>query len=502
MFLSNEYTGIAAAKDCADGADNLVAVGSGEGLSLVKNFGMVDKSAAHGAQDTAAVANITRTYNTGYVLNLPAGGAYPAGVYLANSKTLDRASGNPASRNPLTENGTVTEAAVASGAELKAYSGFSASNYLSRAYDADFDFATGMSFMYWIKILNNSALETVFMRTDTSGNAPFYGSTIHISNGKAQFYYYTAAGGTGNVAATNEAVDDGEWHFIVGVQDFAGIWSGGTPQVRIYLDGKPNSGSTQTYGVNGSFAHGDALLNVGENPRSDTSAPLATGSVSLLRFSKTVPSEKQIKEIYEAEKGMFAANAECLLQSGSTDAVLDVSVDPISDSRVLVTQTDAITIFKNDGLVVESKPTVNSGSSEKGKLWGNLRTEQNSANTYVTAPAVDQRQVNEMVRSLASEMPPGLDLGTAKAWCNFTGSGTAEFKSSYNMKSITDNGLGDWTIMFAEPFISENSMVQVTGSYGGSANYHGPVTRHDNDGLGGTGARILHWEMNLSLIHI
>ena len=37
---------------------------------------------------------------------------------------------------------------------------------------------------------------------------------------------------------------------------------------------------------------------------------------------------------------MFEANAECLLQSGSTDAVLDVDIDPLT-GKLLVTQTDA-----------------------------------------------------------------------------------------------------------------------------------------------------------------
>ena len=81
----------------------------------------------------------------------------------------------------------------------------------------------------------------------------------------------------------------------------------------------------------------------------------------------TAPTATQVRQMYDAEKGMFVANAECLLQSGSTDAVLDVDVDPLT-GKVLVTQTDAITIF--DGLAVDSKPTVNAGASEKGKLWG------------------------------------------------------------------------------------------------------------------------------------
>jgi hypothetical protein len=155
--------------------------------------------------------------------------------------------------------------------------------------------------------------------------------------------------------------------------------------------------------------------------------------------------------MYDAEKPMFVASAECLLQSGSTDAVLDVDVDPLTN-KVLVTQTDAITVF--DGLVVDSKPTVNSGSSEKGKLWGALRAEQNSANAYVTAPAVDQRQVNEMVRGLASDLPAGVDLSKAKAWlAAYWSGGTLTILASYNIKSITDNDTGDVRdVLFAVPF--------------------------------------------------
>jgi hypothetical protein len=170
--------------------------------------------------------------------------------------------------------------------------------------------------------------------------------------------------------------------------------------------------------------------------------------------------------MYDAEKGLFVASAECLLQSGSTDAVLDVDVDPLSN-KVLVTQTDAITIF--DGLVVDSKPTVNSGASEKGKLWGDLRAEQNAANAYVTAPAVDQRQVNEMVRSLASDLPAGVDMGKAKAWFLYDG-GSNVIKASYNVKSIADVGTGDFEVTWGIPFKSDEYVLV------GSAEYQGDIS--------------------------
>ena len=142
------------------------------------------------------------------------------------------------------------------------------------------------------------------------------------------------------------------------------------------------------------------------------------------------------------------------LKKVCSSPLLNVSVDPLT-SKVLVTQTDAITIF--DGLVVDSKPTVNSGNSEKGKLWGALRAEQNSANAYVTAPAVDQRQVNEMVRSLANEMPAGVDLSTAKAWLMFEDDAT--INASYNIKSVGSAVGAKHYVEWAVPFKSDKYVV-------------------------------------------
>jgi hypothetical protein len=175
-------------------------------------------------------------------------------------------------------------------------------------------------------------------------------------------------------------------------------------------------------------------------------------SLALMRLGRTELNATQIRQLYDAEKGMFEANAECLLQSGSTDAVLDVNIDPLT-KKVLVTQTDAITVF--DGLVVDSKPTVNSGNSEKGKLFGDLRTEQNSANAYVTAPAVDQRQVNEMVRSLANELPKITD--TTKIHAYVAAYTNGNIYRSYGIKSVTYLGVGTAEIILEHPMWRDTS---------------------------------------------
>jgi len=404
--------------------DGTAASADADGLTFHK----INLRNVNGDTNDVMNAIVTRAYNSGfYTKDI-------RGLWLANSKTVDRSY----KANTLTETGTVTEAAVESGAELNGYSGWSTSNYLSRASDADWDvLGTGDAMIScWMKASTVSGNESLFgiSATDSNPWIGFYHSTTEV--------VFSVIGASANVGvAYPERIDDGEWHHLLMTRSSSeDVWYG-------YLDGALVA---QTASAAGSISDsGNLRLAVGIRASDVTSEPATNSTIALCKISATHASATQVRQMYDAEKGMFVASAECLLQSGSTDAVLDVDVDPLS-SKVLVTQTDAITIF--DGLAVDSKPTVNSGLSEKGKLWGDLRAEQNDANVYVTAPAVDQRQVNEMVRGLASELPAGVDLSKAKAWCIYDGTGTANIMASYNIKSITDNGTGDTTFTFAIPF--------------------------------------------------
>jgi hypothetical protein len=222
-----------------------------------------------------------------------------------------------------------------------------------------------------------------------------------------------------------------------------------------YVDGVLVVSSTTDAGSVSSSGNLPFRIGLDANDQS----PCTSSTMSLARLSGSgsnaiAPDATQVRQAYDAEKGMFVASAECLLQSGTTDAVIDVDVDPLTN-KVIVTQTDAITIF--DGLVVDSKPTVNSGASEKGKLWGDLRAEQNAANAYVTAPATDQRQVNEMVRSLANDMPAGVDMSKAKAWVMFEDDATVV--ASYNVKSVGSAIGSKHYVTWGIPFKSEKYVI-------------------------------------------
>jgi hypothetical protein len=397
-----------------------------------------------------AVAN--RAYNTGYMVG------DIRGVWLASTSDDSDNEGEKDRSfhaNNMTQNGTPTEGAVAgsggTASELDGYSGFSTSNYYSAASNAEWDvLGTGeFSMMGWAKINSNSAVEYLFGLQNSAASIRL---GMRIDAGGEFIFEYDGASDNGSVGTSPRTnLDDNVWHFFAMSRTTA-------TNLDCYIDGVRIGGSTATVG---SFSDsGNLPFRIGIKPSDASSTPATNSTIALVRMSASSANATQIRQIYEAEKGMFVASSKCTLQSTSTDAVLDVDVDPLT-GNVLVTQTDNITVW--DGLVVDSEPTVNSGNSEKGKLWGALRTEQNTANVYITAPVNDQRQINEMVRGLASDLPRGPDLSKAAAWLELNGTGTISITSSYNIKSVTDSGTGLYEVYFATPFKTEGYVAVGSG---------------------------------------
>jgi hypothetical protein len=75
---------------------------------------------------------------------------------------------------PLTNNGSVTKAPMATGADLVGYSGFSAVNYLREAYHADLDFGTGAwRASAWVTIPANNAAAAALASSGTASAFSF-----------------------------------------------------------------------------------------------------------------------------------------------------------------------------------------------------------------------------------------------------------------------------------------------------------------------------------------
>ena len=65
----------------------------------------------------------------------------------------------------------------------------------------------------------------------------------------------------------------------------------------------------------------------------------------------------------------------------------------------------------------------------------------------------------------------GVEVYTAKAWVNFNGEGTVAIRTSGNVSSITDNGVGRYTVNFATAMPDVNYVMA-----GAAGNFTGTTT--------------------------
>jgi hypothetical protein len=253
--------------------------------------------------------------------------------------------------NGLAVHGTPTVSAVASGAELKCISGFSSSNYLKQPYnsDLDFDASDTVSMSAWFKTTSNSTSQVVMSFGEDANQkekAIFIDSTGHC-------YYVTNGYGSSGSAVYTEA-DNGAWTYVCIVS---------------------HSSNSQSIYINGFLDHTASLTELDFTTNEKLYVGLRmtgilpfNGSIALPRISATAPTAEQIKEIYEAEKPMFQANAKCTL-NGSSDAVTALAYDDSTEllhvgtsggrsafqglRRVAETSTSTTEIAAQGGLIVE-----------------------------------------------------------------------------------------------------------------------------------------------------
>ena len=222
--------------------------------------------------------------------------------------------------NGLQVFGTITKEPVAFGAELVAYSGFSASNYLKQPYNSDLDFGTGdFSIMFWYKLTSTGTAQCFIHRGDGGSGTWGSGNLIQIEMDTSHMEFQIGGPSFSPLNETKVAVDvgaTGAW------QHFAGVRKDG--YMHVYIDGVKYGNTASTQNVTNT----SATLWVGERP--NASRPATNTSMALLRMSSTVPSDEQIKKIYYDEKCLFHEKAKCTLH-GTSDDVKTVAFDDTSN---------------------------------------------------------------------------------------------------------------------------------------------------------------------------
>ena len=237
-------------------------------------------------------------------------------LYIYNPSLLPADTDRSVNANGLAVHGTITKTAVATGADLVGYSGFSASNYLEQPYNADMQFGTGdFSIMYWI----NDPTPTVdtrhiWLNRDSTSTSSETSEGFCIGTYSSGIRYLGVIGNV-PVGVTYPASTT---VLITAVRRAGNLYT--------YINGVEEAITTFTGNV--SVSKGSLIGN----------HSAFAGTLALLRISATAPSAQQIKDIYEAERPLFNENAQATLY-GTSDSVTALAHD--SDTNLLHVGTSA-----------------------------------------------------------------------------------------------------------------------------------------------------------------
>ena len=92
-----------------------------------------------------------------------------------------------------------------------------------------------------------------------------------------------------------------------------------------------------------------------------------------------------------------------------------------------------------------------------------------AAGAVTTAKVAD---ANITAAKLSGAQSGSAPIYAARAWVNFNGTGTVAIRASGNVSSITDNGVGDYTVNFTTAMADRNySVTQCAGNVSTNACY-------------------------------
>ena len=320
---------------------------------------LIDENTADSNAPNGMSAFIDTDFNTGWMQ-----GRCKLAVLSSTSTTSLTNGQTETDRSPnnlhLTATGTITKTPVASDAELVGYGGWSSSNYLQRAYDANFNFGSGtFSVTGWFK---TTGAGTIICRGTADGDETF---RIYIDD-TTYGIYFDYGSGTQYSKLTNgfvrNSLFNNQWNHFVCHATASG-------SVKMYVNGV-SEGVTVAGTPPSSFSSTNTnILRVGCSYNGSSAFP---GYLALIRVSASAPTAEQVKRMYDDEKFLFQENAKCALHGNpaSNDLVRALAYDEVQDTYHVATPdgrsdfrglrrinntTTAVTtaISAHDGFIVE-----------------------------------------------------------------------------------------------------------------------------------------------------
>jgi trimeric autotransporter adhesin len=214
--------------------------------------------------------------------------------------------------------GSITKSAVATGADLVAYSGFTDNDYLLQPYNSSIDLSTNFTISGWYRTTDTAGVYRGLFYKNTQGSL---GDGIQIlMNPSNQVYGYVYGTPDDANVVDTIATNDGNWHNVVFTR------SGNL--ITLYIDG--NSKGTSSANM-GTLTNTNSVTSIGAYSASNAGY-YWRGSLALWRVSSTAASAEQIAKMYNDEKYLFQDNAKATLY-GTSDSVIALAYD--EDTQLL-----------------------------------------------------------------------------------------------------------------------------------------------------------------------
>ena len=200
--------------------------------------------------------------------------------------------------------GSITKSAVATGADLVAYSGWSTSNYLEQPYNSGLDFGTGdFAFIGWAKLT-------------VGGNIISRDNVTSVNGIRLTILNSTTVRVTVTSVIDRDitySVMNGFWNCFV-VRRMNSV-------ITTWVNGNQIDSFSNTTNLSGS----DKKVQIGYSANSGT-------ALALWRITATAPSAEQIAKMYNDEKYLFQDGAKATLY-GASDSVTALAYD--EDTQLL-----------------------------------------------------------------------------------------------------------------------------------------------------------------------
>ena len=359
-----------------------------------------------GSSGTKEVVGVRGAFNNELNFTVAAGGSGAIdNVSVCELVVLDRVYRETYKSGGLVISGTLTKSAVASAAQLVAYSGFSAANYLREPYSADLDFGTGeWSSSAWVSIPTaNAAAGTIASRAHSSG------AYITLGIDATNKLTATVSDATTTRTVTSTAsYNTGAW-----LKVRANYTTDGSLALLVNGVEVAVTRGTPLLTLN----NANAVLTIGNSYALDAPFP---GSIALLKFSATVPTPEQSVWMYEQEKQLFRDGAQCCLPDSG--AIVDLTYDDATDKWIAVSATNE---SEWSSLVRTSVKAVPAGSFSKVAATSGVKLEARTTTNPgvdITIPAYGLRE--ELVKRAESAARMSRNLTTFDYVGGFTANTT------------------------------------------------------------------------------